>query len=309
MANSLMYPIALDKVTQTLVNIEDVVNGKACNCYCHECKQDMIAINNENNKVRAHFRHDNNSNCSLSFESYLHWLTKEIFKETNVIKLPELESTILFPYITEHNKYLFKKNNTPKFLEDKINYEILKDIKKRLVEIKYDKVEVEKEYQTSLGSIRVDVVLTFFRENGKEKTIFIEPFMSNQIDNHKLEKLKELNISTLSINLNKFLNVKAFFFKKEELKNFLLKNILSKEWKHYNTNAILHRNFDPYIKKRIEENNEYITYHQSLIDNEKDLKNKIKIMKDDIKILNEFINDKHAEISVLKNKIENIQYV
>jgi hypothetical protein len=309
MANSLMYPIALHKGTQKLVNIDDVVNGKACNCYCYECKQDMIAINNENNTVQSHFRHDNNSNCSVSFESYLHWLTKEIFKETNVIKLPELESKILFPYITEHNKYLFKKNNTPKFLEDKINYEILKDIKKRLIEIKYDRVEIEKEYQTSLGSIRVDVVLTFFRKNGKEKTIFIEPFMSNPINYTKIKKLKELNISTLSINLNKFLNIKAYFFKKEDLKIFLINNIISKEWKHYNATAILYRDFDNYIKKRIKENDEFIIYHQSLIENEKDLKNKIKIMSNDIELLKECIIDKYDEISILKNKIENIPYI
>lgn len=303
-----MYPIALDKLTQTLVNIDDAINGKACNCYCFECKQDMVAINN-GPKQRPHFRHDKNSNCSLSFETYLHWLTKEVFKEINAIKLPELDNKKLFKYISEHNKYIFKKNNIPTALEDKINYEIFKDINKKLVEIKYDKIEIEKDYSTSIGSIRVDIVLTFLMNNGKEKYLFIEPFMSNQIDDNKIKKLQQLDISTLSINLNKFLNIKNYFFKKEELKNFLIHNIISKEWKHYNTNAILYRDFESFIKKRIEENNGNINYHKSLVNDEDILKSKIKDMMEEIELLKKHIDNKYFEINEIKKAISDIQFI
>ncbi len=87
MANEIRFPIATDKNSHRLVNAKDVLNGLACNCYCFECKQDLIAVNQER-KQRAHFRHQKDSNCKMNYETFIHWVTKEVFKTLSSIKLP-----------------------------------------------------------------------------------------------------------------------------------------------------------------------------------------------------------------------------
>ena len=89
MPNDIKYPIAVSKSTGTLIDAADAENGLSCNCYCKLCDEDMIAVN-MGKKQRAHFRHDKNSNCTATYETYIHWLTKEIFKTIKQITLPEI---------------------------------------------------------------------------------------------------------------------------------------------------------------------------------------------------------------------------
>ena len=77
--NKLMFPYAIEKDSNKIVSPFEVKNGKQCNCVCFQCKQNMIAINNPENKQKPHFRHDVDSNCNVNFETYIHWVTKEIF--------------------------------------------------------------------------------------------------------------------------------------------------------------------------------------------------------------------------------------
>lgn len=302
-----MYPIALDKLSNKLVNIEDVLNGKACNCYCFECKQDMIAINN-GTKIIAHFRHDNNSNCSLSYESYIHWLAKKIFKEMDELRLPPLDLKMLFPFISEKAKQMYDYYDVPTKLRDEITLEVCNTINSKFDKIKLEIVEIEKDYSSNLGNIRADIVLKFLNKNGEEKKLFIEPYLSNPIDNLKLKKLKEINISTVSINLNRFINIKGYSFTKTVFENFLIKNITSKEWVYYNKNSILTKNIYSEIENKIKINFENITYYQSLLDIKKNISNEINIYEKDIEILNSYISDKHEEINNLDIKIKNIEY-
>ena len=83
MKSELKYPIAVDKVTQELRHAGDVKSGLDCDCYCKLCERNMIAING-GLKQRSHFRHEANSNCSVSYESYIHLVTKEVFREISI---------------------------------------------------------------------------------------------------------------------------------------------------------------------------------------------------------------------------------
>lgn len=308
MANNLMYPIALDMLSNKLVDVRDVENGKACNCYCFECKQDMVAINNVT-KQRPHFRHDSNSNCSLNFETYIHWLTKELFKEIDVLYLPDLDVSEIKSTINNNLLELYNSKSVPSILREIINNELIENIRKRSKCIKLEIVEIEELYSTSLGDIRVDIVLKFQGKDGVEKKLFIEPFYSNGIDNTKLNKLKELKIPTISIDLWSFVNKKSHLFSKSIFKGFLINNITSKSWEYYNLDALLLQKDVLKIENRIKNNFENINIFKKLANNINVIDDEIETVKEDIEILKSVLWDKNKERDMIKNKLSSIRYV
>ena len=92
------YGIA--RTTEQLVSVVDVPNGIACNCYCPECMDTLVACANEEKKTykqAAHFRHQVNKGCSGGAETVVHLLAKQILEEDCQIRLfiPESESVEL----------------------------------------------------------------------------------------------------------------------------------------------------------------------------------------------------------------------
>ena len=308
MANTLMYPIALDVLSNKLVDVKDVENGKACNCYCFECKQAMVAVNNVT-KQRPHFRHDSNSNCSVNFETYIHWLTKELFKEIDVLYLPDLDLTEIKSTINNKLLELYNSKSVPSTLREIINNELIENIRNRSKNIKLEIVEIEELYSTNLGDIRVDIVLKFQGKNGVQKKLFIEPFYSNGIDNTKLNKLKELNIPTISIDLWSFVNKKSHLFSKSIFKGFLINNITSKCWEYYNFNALLLQKDVLKIENRIKNNFENINNFKKLANDINVIGCEIEKVIEDIEILKSAVGDKNKEINSIKNKLNSIKYV
>ena len=68
------------------VYIDDVPNGKRCNCTCKECEGKLIARNN--GKVRTHhFAHENGNDSIKCSQTALHLLAKEIISETKMIPI------------------------------------------------------------------------------------------------------------------------------------------------------------------------------------------------------------------------------
>lgn len=59
-----------------LVSINDVKNGKECNCICPACKEPLIARNNGKYR-RPHFAHSSGRDCEAAHESMLHLLAKD----------------------------------------------------------------------------------------------------------------------------------------------------------------------------------------------------------------------------------------
>lgn len=308
MPNTLMYPVALDRLSNKLVDVKDVESGKACNCYCFECKQDMVAIKNVT-KQRPHFRHDPNSNCSINFETYIHWLTKELFKEIDVLNLPELDISEIKSTINNNLLEIYNSNSVPSILREIINDELIENIRNRSKSIKLEIVEIEELYSTSLGDIRVDIVLKFEGKNGIKKKLFIEPFYSNGIDSTKLNKLKELKIPTFSIDLWSFVNKKSHLFSKSIFKGFLMNNITSKSWEYYNSDALFVKKDVLKVENRIKNNFENINNFKKLANNINIIDEEIKIVIEDIEILKSVVWDKKKEIDIIKNKLNRIKYV
>ncbi len=152
-----------------IANIEDVENGLKCGCLCLDCGEVVIAKNN--GKLRDHhFSHAFDSKCGG--ESYYHSLAKRILFECKQVKTPKLRVDVRRGEI---NKY--------------------KEINEQVVSA----TEAFQEYEFSVRNkfpFRSDVAFAF-----KSKMLFIEILNSHQVDEIKLQALKESNYSCFEIDI------------------------------------------------------------------------------------------------------------
>ena len=198
-----------------------------CNCYCFLCNESLIAVNREI-KQRAHFRHFKESKCSINFETYLHWLSKELFKEINHIFLPpirmsDLSSNQYASFLTEFANCLKDVANFNEFANQVMIPSNL--ILQQKSEIKIDSYEIERTQNTVGGYFRPDILV--YTNN---TPLLIEPFLTSRINDVKLSKVGLSEISTISINLINFVKEHEWFFSTEDLKKFLIEDIINKKW-------------------------------------------------------------------------------
>ena len=184
--NQLIYAIK-DGVATSIENVE---SGLKCGCICPSCGEPLIA--RKGAKRMHHFAHYSGHNCEYGYETSLHLAAKEILSKANRIMLPAVY--IQFP-------------NSPKapelYCESK--------------EIEIERVELEKRFQDVIP----DVVIY---AGGKQ--LFLEVYVTHAIDDVKLKKLKESDISTIEIDLSR----KEHSISLEELQNVLLDESDEKKW-------------------------------------------------------------------------------
>lgn len=306
--NKLLFPYAIEKATYKIVSPTEVPNGKECNCICFNCNEDLIAINNPENKQRPHFRHDQNTNCDINFESYLHWLSKEIFKRIDTFYLPEMDIEGIKQKIETKLLPLFNNHKTPKQLREIIINDLIENIS-QIERINIQEISIEESFKTPNGFIRVDIVLRFKNKNNEERILFIEPYLSNKIDFNKLAKLREINVSTISINLQNFIAKKSHFFNISELRAFLVNNIDSKKWEYYSLEKLLNNKKIMSIENRLIANKNQLEEYSTKMKEIKDLYREIEVWENkqnEIKLkLSEFRN----EVRLKYNQIDKIDFI
>jgi len=228
MNSQIKYPFAIGKETNKLVSVDEVKNGKKCNCYCYECNEDLIAVNNVTNKRAHHFRHDPKSICNANYETFIHWMAKEVLKGLKSIELPEIRfKTLNDDYVQVFQNFekritkLYDDYNVPVDLRHSYKYDFVIQESKIL---EFDNCLFEEPIRTKMGLIVVDVVL----KKGNNY-IFLEPFYSNPIDSFKYQKLVDHDNSTLSIDLRPFHFSNNNFFTIDEFKEYLISE-RSKSW-------------------------------------------------------------------------------
>jgi hypothetical protein len=282
MANSLKYPIAISRESNKLINAIDAINGKNCNCYCVFCNENMIAVNKVE-KQRAHFRHDINSNCKLSNESYHHWLAKEVFKTIKKVTLPPIDLQLIRGGYSLDCFYaeFYKKYSLPEVWRDESESN---QIFQPITTVEIESMSTEQVYKSEKGNVRIDIVLKV-----KDNDLFIEPFSSNEIDEDKLNKLSCINISTITIELRPFVMRNDFVFTIEEFKRFLSIDIESKRWEY-----IREEKKEALIKKKINELEKRIEPH-------------IKSIREYNKIENQ-ISEKTSQKFDLESKLREYEY-
>lgn len=292
------YPVAYNFKKNSIVAIKEVTKENKLNLICPECRNNFIAVLNHRT---PHFKHKPHSTCKGSPESYLHWLTKEVFKRIKEIEIPEL---LIDDLPEKHRqKFQYKYNkiidaNVP----ESFRAIFKKGLKKELsisTKISIDKYDIEKEFKTKLGNIVVDIVAEI-----KTKKIFIEPYFSNPIDVEKKEKLSIINIPTFSINLLKFIDFYGQNYSIKSLKNYLIskesKNWICLSTDKYNKHI---ENYEKYLIEEIKRSKDLIDSHNIKLIKVEKLELECRERYDKINTLKEEIEDLEEEIFDLKEEL------
>lgn len=182
-----------------LEHIDNVANGQSCGCICPACKEPLIAYNRPGIKVTPHFQHKSKLDCWNSYETTLHYLSKEIIEESKFLIVPDIR----FELYNEASLYIREIDSPQLVIKEKKLY--------------LDRVLVEK----SEGAIRPDIVGYI-----GDKVFYIEVAVTHFIDEVKKKKIIENKIPTLEIDLSNF----SRMIKKEDLQKILLNGTDNKRW-------------------------------------------------------------------------------
>ena len=188
-----------------IVSIDDVPSGKECGCVCPACGDELIARKGE--KRMHHFAHRSNEDCEYGYESSLHLAAKDILSRSKKMVIPPIY--VEFPQSGKSKELLYLKKEIP-----------------------VDRVELEKHFDDIIPDIVV---------YSGDKYFFIEIYVTHPIDDEKLKKLKENNISTIEIDLSKIKRDISV----EELSDILLKTSPQKSWKY---NAVSGKWYQRFVK-------------------------------------------------------------
>lgn len=301
--NYIKYPIAFHKQSEKLIGISDVTDENKTELICKECKEGFIAVRKHQT---PHFKHKPNSKCKGNVETYIHWITKEVFKEIKEFELPEI-----YKYnLTENQREKLNnqvnnliENNVPKNLRFKFSENLKKNISESGI-FQIEKVEIEKEYKTSLGNVRIDIVATI---NNQE--LFIEPFFTNQIDDFKKRKLLLIEKPTLAINLLSFVQKFDYNYNLENLKNYLISK-KSKYWIFNREKKIENYKLDylNYVSEEIEKKQSDFNLNNLKLKKITELESKIKELEEIIRPTQDEICKLRDKIGKIKNELGIIDY-
>lgn len=175
-----------------IVSIDDVPSGMECGCVCPACGDELIA--HKGQKRMHHFKHRSSEDCEYGYESSLHLAAKDILSRSKKMVIPPVY--VEFPQSGKPKELISKERKIP-----------------------IDDVELEKRFDDIIPDIVV---------YSGDKYFFIEIYVTHPIDDEKLKKLKEKNISTIEIDLSKIKREISV----EELSDILLKASDRKSWKY-----------------------------------------------------------------------------
>ena len=187
-----------------IVSIADVPSGKKCGCVCPACGGELIA--HKGQKRMHHFKHRSSEDCEYGYESSLHLAAKDILSRSKKMVIPPIY--VEFPQSGKSKELLYLKKEIP-----------------------VDRVELEKRFDDIIPDIVV---------YSGDKYFFIEIYVTHPIDDEKLKKLKEKNISTIEIDLSKIKRDISV----EELSDILLKSSDRKSWKYNAVSDKWYRHFE-----------------------------------------------------------------
>lgn len=188
-----------------IVSIDEVQSGKDCGCVCPACGNKLWARKGE--QRMHHFAHEPHTHCEYGYESSLHLAAKDILSRSKKMVIPPVY--VEFPQSGKPKELISKERKIP-----------------------IDDVELEKRFDDIIPDIVV---------YSGDKYFFIEIYVSHPIDDEKLEKLKEKNISTIEIDLSKIKRDISV----EELSDILLKDSDRKSWKY---NAVSDKWYQRFVK-------------------------------------------------------------
>ena len=182
-----------------LIHISTVPSGLACECYCANCGTKLIARKGEKN---AHcFAHYHAEECKYAIETALHLAAKKVLEEANQIALPKL---IIQEQVSRQSH---TKKGEATVCEQHMAH--------------ITNVVPEKR----LGSIIPDIIAYI-----DDSPIIIELAVTHFVDNDKKNKISELGISCIEIDLSDVFRAADF----ESVRTIVIDAITEKSW-HFHT--------------------------------------------------------------------------
>lgn len=173
-----------------LVFIDDVPNGKSCNCHCPACGENLIAKNGGKTSRKHHFAHESGVECAGYRETILHIWCKQIIENRKQISIPKYNSTT--------NGYLL------------INPYDEQDF--GLTARVFHFVAVEVEQRTDLKELQPDIV--GITSDGLR--LWIEIYVTHKCSENKISIIKENNINCIEIQIPDGIETK------DDLESFLI---------------------------------------------------------------------------------------
>ncbi len=186
----------------TLVSVDQVEKGLACNCICPACKAQLVAKKGEKNK--HHFAHHNGSSCATGYQTSLHLLAKDLINEKKMIKIPPVYCEMFREDANEPKGYTFKKEKISEAT-------VLKDVKVSL--------------EQKDNGIIPDIIVEY-----KERKLYVEIYVSHKVDDNKKAIVQNNNVSMMEIDLSDVNRM----ISKEELSKYLFERTSKSVW-IYNT--------------------------------------------------------------------------
>ena len=174
-----------------IIHIDSVESGLKCNCTCPACGEKLIA--RKGSIVVHHFAHQSGTMCEYGYQTSLHLAAKDILATAKTMMLPP----VILSFPNSDKKVKIREG----------------------IRLNFDRVELERKQ----GEIIPDIVVYC----GNRK-LYIEIFVTHKIDEIKLKKIKEQDISTIEIDLS---NTDREVTKKD-LEQILYNENLNKKWIH-----------------------------------------------------------------------------
>ena len=205
-----------------LVHISEVERGLSCSCICPNCKGQLIARKGEYKS--DHFAHYSTGECQGALETTLHLVAKKILEKCHYITLPAVKVDLGFDFPVETiiNLFPFDENDPEhedeegsffKYWGNKEwehlheadefhNYDV--DYFCRGLCIEQKLLSRQKAYkvdnavlESSISNIIPDIILDI-----QNTLLLIEIYVTHKIDYSKLQKIKELDLSVVEIDLS-----------------------------------------------------------------------------------------------------------
>lgn len=237
-----------------LVHISEITleeKGLACNCFCPNCNEPLIAKKGE---VKIHHFAHSKSNCSTedAMKKAFEYLLKETILKSGYFELPE--------YTLSYNKNITKVENIS---DNKVEINLTEtEVVRKRGFISIDKVDIKE--KDNLTEIVIE---------GNDEKIIIQLILKNFEIIQKFNFNKEEGISVLQIDLRKYYD-KFNLLDKKTLEDILINEIKNKKWVFSQNaenikNEIVDKNFNRMYGKKDAIVRERLLMQEALIEKAK----------------------------------------
>lgn len=207
--------------------LEKKKSGYDYKCYCCSCNEKLIP--RLGSKNTWHFAHKSET-CTNALETGLHIMAKRILSEKKLMKLPNLSVSRNEDFL-ERKDFVYMSSSIQEKEEfilihdENFNHEyiVYEDEMEVVCESKLYSFESVKT-ENRLKDIIPDIILY-----KNEKPLLVEIAVTHFVNNEKKNKIVEMKLSTIEIDLSKY-NKNFLKMSMEELEKIIIEDTSNKKW-------------------------------------------------------------------------------